>query len=159
MNTRILRKVVLFVLALGLASRGFGHEGHGIPGALPPAPHGGVVQEAKEKAHKEGEHEEGEAELFFEAVYKDKELRLYPLELPRGNNPMFKVLSPRATFSSVSMKIEFPRAKLVQEARPQIDADAIRIPFDAKNTNRFIVHLVAKQEKEEKLVSIQLENE
>lgn len=141
-----------------------GHEGHGIPGALPPAPHGGVVQEAKhgEEEHGEEVHAEGEAEepeLFFEAVYKDKELKIYPLVLPSGTNPMFQVLSPQKEFSHVGMKIEFPRAKITQEVKPSVQADAIRVPFDAKKVNRFLIHILVKQGKEEKRASIQVENE
>lgn len=146
----------------------FGHEGHGIPGALPPAPHGGVVQEAKHEEeehgheHEEAPHSEGDAEepeLFFEAVYKDKELKIYPLVLPSGANPMFQVLSPLKEFSSVGMKIEFPRAKVTQEVKPSVQTDAIRVAFDAKKVNRFLIHLVVKQGKEMKRATIQVENE
>jgi hypothetical protein len=171
------REILVLVFTLALPIRVFAHEGHGIPGALPPAPHGGVVQEAKhdeeehgrENAHDDHDHEEGEKsneahaheeepELFFEAVYKNKELRIFPLILPEGNNPMFKALSPSKEFASVSMRIEFPRAKTSQEVKAIIEADAIRAPFDAKKVNRFIIHLNVKQKNEEKRASIQLEN-
>lgn len=170
------RPLILVGAALIFVGRLSAHEGHGIPGALPPAPHGGVVQEAiheEEHAHKQDHKEsskeehvrhtadeshEEEPELFFEAVYKNKELKIFPLVLPEGSNPMFKPLSPLKQFSEVSLRIEFPRAKTSQNLKAVVDSDAIRAPFDAKKVNRFIIHLTVKEKDEEKRVSIQLEN-
>jgi len=144
------------------------HEGHGIPGALPPAPHGGTVQEATHN-EPEGEHEhehehEGkgepeEAELFFEGVYKGTELKIFPLSLTPGNTASFVKLSPKGTLTNVSLKIEYPRAKKTELIKANIADDAVMASFDARSVNRFIVHITADHDKETKSAAIQIEND
>ena len=53
---------LLFGLTLGLIladTRAAAHEGHGIPGALPPGPHGGVVAESAEAEEHSHDHGHG----------------------------------------------------------------------------------------------------
>ena len=132
------------------------HEGHGIPGSLPAAPHGGFVQEATHKGTNVHQGKE-EKELFFEAVYKEKKLRIYPLVLLPENTSHFKALSPRKDLSKVVAKIELPRAKKTEPIKIETNDEAIKADFDAKGANRFIVHIEAEYDKETRLAEIQVE--
>lgn len=151
-----MKKVVILFAAL-LSLRGFAHEGHGVPGALPPAPHGGVVQEAE---HKEKHVHEGkeEAELFFEAVYKGKDLKVYPLALLSGNTNTFSSLSPAKDLSKINLKVEFPRIKKTVTLKFNTNGEAIHSTLDTKGANRFVVHVSAEHAKEVKVARIQIEN-
>lgn len=134
------------------------HEGHGIPGALPPAPHGGVIQEAEHTAQDvHGGDAKEETELFIEVVYKDKQLSVYPLTLDPKKPNAFLKLSPAKALSKVTMKAEFPRQKKTETLITKIDEEAIRAIFDAKGTNRFIVHLASEFQKEAKIAKVQIE--
>ncbi len=134
------------------------HEGHGIPGALPPAPHGGVVQEAGHSGQNlHGGNAKEETELFIEVVYKEKQLAVYPLTLdPKKPNAFIK-LSPTKDLSKITLKAEFPRQKKTKILTPKIEDDAIRASFDSKGTNRFIVHLATEFQKEAKVAKVQIE--
>lgn len=156
------------LIALLVSVRGIAHEGHGIPGALPPAPHGGTVQEAThnepEEEHEHGhEHGEGgekeEAELFFEGVYKGTELKIFPLALMPGNTASFVKLSAKEALSNVSIKIEYPRAKKTEVIKATLAEDAVVATLDARAVNRFIVHITADHDKETKSSAIQIETE
>lgn len=62
----------------------FAHEGHDNPGAVPPAPNGGVLEEAMHMHHGSHNHshkEASEREIFFEGVYKNNKITIYPLQL------------------------------------------------------------------------------
>jgi hypothetical protein len=132
----------------------YGHGDHGSPGAIPPAPHGGVVQEA-EHGGKDVHHGKEEKELFFEVVYKDKELLIYPLILGQGNT--FVPLSAKNELSNLKLKIENPRAKKIETPKFEVLENLIKATFDAKGMHRFIVHLNADFEKEAKTVKLQIE--
>lgn len=148
-------KLILLLALTVIPVRMFAHEGHGIPGALPPAPHGGVVQEAEHKGEDVHSGKE-EVELFFEAVYKNKEITVYPLTFPKDSTASFIAL-PAKKLSAVTLKVELPRAKKVELLKASVTDDAIKAPFDAKNANRFIVHVIAKHANEEKMAKIQIE--
>jgi hypothetical protein len=147
-------KLAIAAIFLVTLSTSYAHEGHGTPGALPAAPHGGIVQEAEH--HGTGEHHgKEERELFFEVVYKNKELSIYPLTLGTGNS--FTALSAKNDLTNVKLKIEHPRSKKVETPKFEVLENMIRTNFDAKSTNRFIVYLIADFEKESKNVKIQIE--
>lgn len=152
-----MRNELRLLVALTIASVGASaHEGHGIPGALPPAPHGGVVQEAEHKGADVHSGKE-EVELFFEAVYKDKEITVYPLTFAKDSTASFVGLPAKKELSSVTLKVEFPRAKKVESLKATVTDEAIKAPFDAKKVNRFIVHVLATHGSEEKVAKIQIE--
>ncbi len=146
--------VVLVVFLF--AGHAHAHEGHGIPGALPPAPHGGVVQEAEHKENASHD-EKGEVELFFEAVFKGKEITVYPLTFPKDSTASFVGLPAKKDLSGVTLKVELPRAKKMESLTTTVTEDAIKASFDSKNANRFIVHVFAKHANEEKVAKIQIE--
>lgn len=159
-------KMAIALSLMLLGRQTFCHEGHGIPGALPPAPHGGIVQEAGDVGGEdhhdhehEGEHEEKkeETELFFEVTYKDKELSIYPLALRPEKPNAFAILPIKGTFSKVALKAEFPRAKKFETLVATVGDNTIKAPFDSKNANRFIVHIGVEFENEMKLAKVQIE--
>lgn len=142
-----------FTFSLGV----FAHEGHGVPGALPPAPHGGILKEADHvTGHMHAPNKE-EVELFFEAVYKDKKLSVFALALEPSNTSTFKTLSAKTDLSGVTMKIENPRTKKTEVVKPVI-GESIDLPYDAKGTNRFLIHLEVEHAKEKKKGKIQIES-
>ncbi len=154
MLTKFMGLALLVIFPL----RALAHGNHGSPGALPPPLHGGVVQEAEHKgvdAHAHGKEGE-EVELFFEAVYKDKELSVYPLTYAQGSTASF-VAFPHKDLSGVTLKAENPRTKKVETLKTTVADDAIKAAFDSKNANRFIVHVTAKHANEEKVAKIQIE--
>jgi hypothetical protein len=164
---------LLFTLAIFTSSGSYAHEGHSIPGALPPAPHGGNVQEAAhlEEEHHEAsghEHSEGEeekhsegkeeVELFIEAVYANKKITIYPLAILPNDPKSFVELSPKKDLSNIKVKIEIPRTKAVIDLIPKVEPESMSVDFDAKKLNRFIVHVLVEHQKEEKLAKVQIEN-
>lgn len=152
MPNLIKRTFLLGVLAVGPVA--LAHEGHGVPGALPPPPNGGVVEEAKHTvAHA---HDGKEAELFFEATYKDKTLKVYPLLLKPDNTSVYSPLSPKE-MEKVEVKIELPRKKATETLKVSVGQAAIEAPFDSKGANRFIVHVSALHNKEVKTAKLQIE--
>lgn len=149
----------VLIMGVGLGTfNAHAHEGHGIPGALPPAPHGGVVQESEHTGQDlHGGDAKEETELFIEVVYKNKQLSIYPLTLnPKKPNAFLK-LSPAKDLSKVALKAEFPRQKKMETLVAKIDEEAIRASFDSKGANRFIVHLATEFNKEGKVAKVQIE--
>ena len=137
---------VLFALLLLLTtSTLFAHEGHGVPGSVPPAPHGGKLKEATG----------GGKELFFEAVYNDGQLSLYPLHITNDNS--FAAVSPKGQLTNVSVSVELPRSKKVQKLETKNDEEAIQAGFDVKGASRFIVLVSAKYAGTVKKAKIQIE--
>ena len=154
----MINRIVLMMGLMLFICKARAHEGHGIPGALPPAPNGGVVQEAEhasEDLHSGNEKEE--TELFVEVVYKNKEIVVYPLTLDPKKPTAFTKLSPTKDLSNIVLKAEFPRQKKTETLVAKIENDAIRAPFDSKKSNRFIVHLATEFKKENKIAKVQIE--
>lgn len=154
-NTLTLLIVGIFILSVSLA---YGHGDHSVPGALPPAPHGGIIKEADHAGKDEHEGKEEETELFFEAVYKNMSISLYPLTILPNNTNMFKGLSASKDLSKVNLKIEIPRLKKTESVQVKILEDSITASFDPKKANRFIIHVTAEYQKEVKTAKIQVEN-
>lgn len=156
------------LLSLFLIGRiGWAHEGHAIPGALPPAPHGGMVQEAAhaEEGHdhehegegKEEHHEEkpGEVEVFYEAVFKNNEVRVYPLIL--GTATFAKM--PVEKLSQISLSVDFPRQKRHESLSAAVKEGAIVAKLDPRSAYRFIVNVSAVHDGEPKAAKIQIERD
>ena len=148
---------ITFVLSLITSLPLFAHDGHAIPGSLPPAPHGGNVQEASHKEKGHAHEGADEVELFFEAVYKDKILKVFALGLPAKDPSSFTSLSPKTELTNIQIKVENPRTKKMETINPQVGDDAVTAKFDMKGANRFIVHVSADHKKETKAAKIQLE--
>ncbi len=126
---KMLLKLITIFITTFFSIDTMAHEGHGIPGALPPAPHGGVVQEVEhlEKHHSaEDGHDHSkekhaeEVELFFEAVYKNKEIIVYPLTFLKNDTSSFQTLSAKKELSEVALKVELPRAKKFESLKANV---------------------------------------
>lgn len=140
----------LWLLALFLTtSAPKAHEGHEIPGALPPAPNGGVLEEAKQKG---ALHPSG-ARLFFEATHKEGKLKIYPLLLTKD---AFTPLAPKE-MKDVQVKVELPRKKTSEVLKVSAAGEIFEAPYDSKGVNRFIVHVSAVHDKALKTAKLQIE--
>jgi hypothetical protein len=171
--------------ALAFGFQAFAHEGHDMPGALPPPPHGGRVAQAAEieaddhkgeedhkgEAHDhEGEakedhkgegkaahaHGPDEAELFIEAKLSGDELSIYALELKEGSKT-FKSISPSAELTIKEVEVEFPRSKRAEAPTAQVNGDHWATKVQMNKDRRFIAHVKMIQKGEEKLAKIQIE--
>lgn len=162
-----IRLSILLMITLGAYVHS--HEGHDMPGAMPPAPHGGEVkaaehdekEESKEKhAEKGHEHheEEGEIEIFFEVVYAKKAVKIYPLTLNPKNPKVFSSL-PTNSFKDVSLSIELPRQKKTEAVQVNVTETSFDAAFDPKAVFRFFANISAKYEGEEKKAKVQVELE
>jgi len=121
------------------------HEGHQLPGAVPPAPHGGKLQEATHGKH----------ELFYEVVYQSPILKVYPLTLaPKAD--VFISVSPEK-FSKIILKVEIPRKKKMLMAKWHPREDHLEASIDTGGATRFFVHISSSYKGETKSAKIQLE--
>lgn len=129
------------------------HEGHTIPGALPPPPNGGIVEEAKPTR---GAEKAGEAELFLEATYREGKITLYPLLLKPENTSVYVPITPK-DLQNAEVKIELPRKKTSQVLKLTSLENAFEAPFESQGANRFIVHFSATHNKTIKTAKLQIE--
>lgn len=149
---------LVITVAIFSVKPSYGHEGHDAPGALPPAPNGGRVEEAHHKVEHSEHGEEKEDEFFFEAFYKDKTLKIFPLVLPEKDPSVFRPVSPKE-LTKVSVRVEFPRSKRVEIIETQISGESFTGKIDPQKANRFIVYISAFHNNELKEAAIQLEKE
>lgn len=143
-----MKSIARFIVGmLVAASPALGHAGHGTPGAIPVAPHGGKVAEAKG----------GKNELFFEAKYADGKFEIYPLVV--GDDKQFQAV-PLADVKT-TVKIENPRTKKTEsvkpEAMPEDKGQGWTAPFLARGANRLTLHIVADYKNEKKSAKIDVE--
>lgn len=140
-----------------------------VPGALPPGFYGGVIEPFRESkapssAGDEGKAKNGgsemvpEAQYFFEAIYRDKELRLYPIAIQPPKTSLFTKLSPERDLSEIRAEAEFPWEGKTVEIPLKVSGDAFVAHFDSGESHRFIVHLRAVHAGRTKWVNLQLEN-
>lgn len=142
---------------LVLSSIGFACEDT-VPGALPPGFWGGVVEPFRESKSETVENAaKGEPQLFFEAMYHEGELRLYPLTIQPPKTSVFSKLSPRE-LSEIQATAEFPWEGRTQDLPISVTDEALVSRIDAQNTHRFIVHLKAVHRGKMKFVNLQVEN-
>lgn len=148
--SRWTKKATIGLLMLGLSMAAPAHEGHDQPAGMPSALHGGKVKESTG-----GTKKGSEAELFFEAVYEEPNLKLYPLTT--DEHGAFKALSPKKDLSNVAVEIEFPRAgKRAKTAYTQT-ADSFDATVATKGAHRFLVIINASHKGETKKTKVQVE--
>lgn len=83
-------KILVFLTLFSINC--FPHGDHSIPGAIPPAPHGGILGEAKHDhgiSHMHDHKKASEREIFFEGIYKNKSLTVHFLELDPKTTKFF----------------------------------------------------------------------
>ncbi len=156
---------------IGLCYLAGAHEGHDMPGALPPPPHGGRVAQAAEVGEHDHESEasekhEGEgkpahahteeAELFMEAKLSGEDFTVYALELKEGSKT-FKSIGPSQELAVAEVKIEFPRSKRTVATSLTVDGDHWVGKVQMNKDRRFIAHIKMIQKNEEKISKIQIE--
>ena len=110
----------LFFSVLLISFSIIAHEGHEIPGTIPPAPHGGQLGEARHY-HDEKKHNHKNAkerEVFFEVVKTKKTLKIYPNELLTKKHVKF-IDMPIKSFSDTSIRLE--DARKLTKFRPEFD--------------------------------------
>jgi len=137
------------------------HEGHGLPGSIPPPSHpGGIVKEAKTVGGN------GKVELFFEVVHKKKQLKIYPATITSENPSVFTPVAP-GKLSKILVKTAVPtrgkkkststKTLKVKQQKDSAGVEFLGAVFDAKRANRFIVEVSATYKNEKKLAKIQVE--
>jgi len=130
------------------------HEGHDVPGALPPAPHGGVVKEAEHKvAHA---HDKNEAEVFLEVKFGEGKLEIFPLLLEPTNTATFKNMTT-AEFAVSEVKVEYPRTKKTETIKVNAEGNGFSTTFAPKSPGRFFVLVSGTHNKEVKTAKLQVE--
>ena len=152
-------KTILSFLFFVLASSSLmGHEGHDVPGSLPLPPHGGKITEAEhaeaQKGHKHGEGDE----LFFEAVYSNRQIKVYPLLLKSSDATRFAKMNPAKELKDVSLSVEFPRKKKSEPLQAEMKADGLVASFNPKGSHRFILNIKSTFANEKLIAKIQLES-
>lgn len=155
---KTMTKIMTVTFALACASPLFAHEGHdhSVPGAIPAAPHGGRVEEAKDVSSGHKHEGKDEMELFFEALYKNNTLSIYPLGLPTSNPSMFTAVSPK-DLTNVKVKVENPRTKKAETVATKAEGEAFTAKIEMKGATRFFIYISADHNKEAKASKIQLE--
>lgn len=124
----------------------FAHEGHEHAPVVPSAPHGGKLKEAIGL-------QKGETQLYFEAVFQDPTLKIYPLTL---NGPAFKSLPPK-DLSKVAVEVEFPRSGKRNKIDMRTGPESLEAVVNPKGANRFVVSVTAVHKGETKKAKIQME--
>lgn len=124
-------KNIAFIFSMAVVLPVFAHEGgHDVPGVLPPGSHGGKIVEAKSKVRAPSSHDE----LFFEVVYKDKRLSIYPKVLQASNANEFKDVSPQE-LGTVELEGENGRTKQSTKLKAEFVDKQIEADFELKGTN------------------------
>lgn len=145
-NNSLKRLLVLvgFLTAVAVVPSAIAHEGHGVPGSVPPAPHGGKLKEAAG----------GKAELFYEVTYKGTDLKIYPLRITEQG--IFEAVAPKE-LSKISVKAENPRTKKSEVLTTTSSDDALEAKYAVKGSSRFFVHVASTYKSEVKNATIQVE--
>ncbi|MEZ4750376.1 MAG: hypothetical protein R3B54_07045 [Bdellovibrionota bacterium] len=150
-----MKRMIVAVTFVVLNTASYAHEGHDTPGVLPLPLHGGKLGEA---THSGGHNHEGkEKELFFEVVFKGKEVRLFPLILTGKENDSFESLSPKRDLKDITVTAEFPRSKRSESLKLDVGDEQILAAVDPGREYRFFVNVSALHKGEKKTAKIQVE--
>lgn len=101
-------KQMVLGLSIMVGAWAYGHEGHDIPGSLPPAPHGGKVAEVEHEVEPTAKDAQ---DYYLEAKLEGNQIKIYPLVLDNKNKKIFKAVSPSTDLQMTELKLEMPRAK------------------------------------------------
>lgn len=141
---------LLFVSLLSMETLVQAHGDHSAPGALPPPFFGGRLAEAK------GPTDTASGELFFEAVYKDKKISVYPLLIEPKNLKVFKPLSAK-DFLPTEISLTNPRTKKVEKFTPIANDKALEVNFDMKDAKRVVLQMAVNHDGMKKVLEMQIE--
>jgi len=123
-----------------------------LPAALPPAPNGGMVSEAKPpmtEASEDDESPEGENDpkIYWEGLYNPdlKMIYLHLLTIQPQRTAIFTPLPTNENITNnLSIRIERPRKGTTRKVKFNVEDNIIAVPYDAKEDNRFIVQINTK---------------
>ena len=152
-------KKIILVIVLVLSTNSFAHGDHSEPGAIPPAPHGGTVSEAKHHEHHGHNHshkKSKEKEVFFEAIYKGKTLKVYPLILDPKTYKTF-LSQPVAGFKKTKVVLKDPRKKKEYAVEATPKGNYWEVPMAKIRGRRLIVHVSSQVDGENYKAKIQIE--
>jgi hypothetical protein len=134
-------KIALFLSFL-ISFQLFAHEGHGNPGALPPAPNGGIAVEAVHQhggSHNHDHSKAVEREFFVEGVYKNGSLKLFPLLLdPKGHKHFINLSTSK--FEKVRFEVFDARKKVKLTLDKKSLKESWSFDVSKSRTRRFMVH-------------------
>lgn len=172
--TRKTGKLILrqgLILLLGMYVMVTGQKMHAcdandeLPGALPPAPNGGELGEAKRVDEKSNlavvKANVGESRLYWEGVHlkAEKKIRLTLVQVLPPKVAVFTVLSPEQEFSALRINVESPREQMFVSVPFSVLKDEVIVSFDAKDLNRFIIHIEGNHLGIPKKAMVQIEEE
>lgn len=143
---RHIKTTILFIALFTLNAAA--HQGHDAPGALPSAPHGGKVKEAMVKGGKKSS-----SELFFEVVYEDKKITVYPLVLTADNKDFQS--APKKEVGKIGVRVKFTKGETKLTLKPA--TNGLESAFDPKGLNWFDVYVTAEHQSEPKEAKIHIE--
>lgn len=143
--------IILIVLSFSIGA----HEGHDVPGALPPAPNGGKLGAAEHVDHKGGDHKHDESkELFFEVVYIKGEIKVYPLEL---NIKDSKIFAKGSMPKDIKIKVKYPRSKVTDDVEIKHKDGHVLGLLKKRKDRRFITLIEFTNNKEKMLAEVMVE--
>jgi hypothetical protein len=151
------------LITLLVSLNAYSHGDHSIPGAIPVAPHGGVVSEAthehnasahkhehkNEKSHdhvSEHKHEKikvVETEIFFEAKIKNNKVYLYALELKSVKSKTF-LTKEISEFKNLYVNLLDPRKNKTYKTNAAPAGDHWEISLSGIKGRRFLVHVAGE---------------
>jgi len=136
-----MKKIILVIISMSI----FGHGDHSTPGSLPPAPHGGVIKEAKH-IHSNHKHDHKEAmkrEIFFEVSYENQEVKIHLLELNPKNYKDFITLGLKK-IEVLSFKVVDARKKRTVSKEFTNKEEFLYSKIENKRARRLLIELSVK---------------
>lgn len=134
---------LLMTLLLLISFNSFSHEGHDEPGAIPPAPHGGIIKEAKHLHHGSHSHDHEKAEekeIFFEGVYQDNRINVFALELDPKGHKHFLVLN-NEDFKNFKVEVIDARKKILLKTSLKQNEKGWSIDISSMRARRFLLNI------------------
>lgn len=153
-------KNLLLMTILLSSINSWSHGDHSAQGALPEAPNGGILGEAKRvHSHGHGKHgheESSKKEVFFEVVKKKTDIKVLAMVL-NDKTKEFKALAP-SDFKELKIQVFDPRKK--KEYQPEFKAakDSWTLSLAGIKGRRFFIQISGKMNGAELKSSIQVEN-
>ncbi len=151
-----MKNLVLLVL---FSINCFTHGDHSVPGAIPPSPNGGILGEAKHdhgKSHEHDHKEASEREVFFEGIYKNKNLTIHFLELDPKTTKFFLV-NDFNDLKDLKISIQDARKKKKISKKHKLVDKKIIIDMNGQRARRLLVNISGKYKGAKYSAELQLE--
>ena len=150
-------EMILICSLLSLATA-FGHGDHAVPGSLPPAPHGGVLERASHKHAQKmhTKHGHKERNIYFEGRIDGNMIKIYPIELNHSGHGSFSPVK-LSEVKEFDMDAIEPRKKIKVLSEIFLGSDYWGLNIDGVKGRRFIISAKGKVNGELFKVKIQVE--